>query len=138
MITKEQWKEIENNLSSSFGQVELLIDGFNVLLAVMCVKPRKYEIVTYVNGWVRGEFMSEGSDEGRRFYRPVTKFIWSEKERAQFIKIYGGKRCPKEKLADFNKSITVLHSNWTNVTAMRRHFEKNNNELSVVRIGLSP
>lgn len=135
MITKEQWDEIEVMLSGSIGRVELLIDGFKVTLQIERIKNLKYTIMTYVDEKFCGVWMAEDSVIGIRFYRPVSRFLHKAKFRAEMIKIYGGKRCPKAKLEEFNKKHTLLDPTWNNVKSMRRHFEKNNKDLSVVKIG---
>lgn len=135
MITKEQWNEIELNLSGSFGEVELMIDGYAVNLQVQRIKNLKYTIMTFVNGQFCGAWMDKENEIGIRFFRPVSCFLHKAKFRAEIIKIYGGKRCPKSKLEEVNKKHTHLSPAWNNVKSMRRHFEKNNKDLSVVKIG---
>lgn len=134
-ITKEQWTQVETELSGSWGRVEMLIDGFKVSLRIERVKSLRYTIMTYVNGQWRGKWMSADSEEGKRFFCPKSSFVWPAKHRADVIKIYGGKRCPKAKLEELNKKVTTLVPWWNNVKSMRRHFEKNNQSLELVSIG---
>jgi hypothetical protein len=135
VITKEQWDGIELMLSGSFGMVELLIDGYKVTLQIERVKSLKYTIMTYVDGQFCGAWMTKDNVIGLRFYRPASHFGHKAKFRNELIKIYGGKRCTKAKLEEFNKKHTLLDPTWNNVKSMRRHFEKNNKDLSVVKIG---
>lgn len=135
MITKEQWTAIETTLTGAFGRVELLIDGFNVVLRIERLKELKFGIMTYVNGEFRGTWMKEDSEIGMRFYRPVSKFMHDAKYRAQVIKIYGGKRCPKAKIEEINKKLVLRDPIWSNAKTLHRHFVKHNKELSLVKIG---
>ncbi|MFZ6747447.1 hypothetical protein [Undibacterium sp. Ren11W] len=134
-ITKEQWTQVETELSGSWGHVEMLIDGFKVNLHVERVKLLKYTIMTYVNGQFCGKWMIADSEEGKRFFCTKSSFVLSAKHRAELIKIWGGKRCPKAKLEELNKKTTILMPHWSNVKTMRRHFEKNNQSLELVSIG---
>lgn len=102
-ITKEQWVQIEIELSRPQGHVEMLVDGFKVNLHVEWFKNLKYTIMTYVNGKFCGKWMNADSDEGKRFFCHKSSFLFPAKFRADIIKIYGGKRCPKAKLEELNK-----------------------------------
>ncbi|MDO8180177.1 MAG: hypothetical protein Q7T62_18165 [Undibacterium sp.] len=137
-ITKEQWTQVETELSGSWGHVEMLIDGFKVTLQIERIKSLKYTIVTYVNGQWCGKWTREDSDEGKRFFCPKASFLLTAKCRADLIKIWGGKRCPKAKLDELNKKYTTRLPHWNNVKSMRRHFEKNNQSLELVSIGYQP
>lgn len=134
-ITKEQWEQVETELSGSWGHVEMMIDGFKVNLRVERVKTFKYTIMTYVNGQWCGKWMMNDSEEGKRFFCPKSSFVHSTKTRTELIKIWGGKRCPKERQAEINKKHTMLMPSWNSVKTLRRHFEKNNKDLAVVKIG---
>jgi hypothetical protein len=134
-ISKEQWADIDRALSSPYGRVELLCDGFKVELVVERTKKLKYQIVTYVNGVWKGAWFKGEAEEAKRFLRPVTRFANPPKLRKDLIKIYGGKRCPKKELERIHVKITYYDITWNSVRSMRRHFEQNNRELELVRIG---
>ena len=135
-ITKEQWKDIEYEMLSPFGSVSLFIDGYEVTLAVRPNGPRKFAILPYVNGFFKGAYLRLDSEEGRRFYRPVTRHVLSLKQRQELIKVYGGKRCPKADLERINKTFKGIQANWTSVKALRLHYEKQNKDLQLVKIGI--
>jgi hypothetical protein len=134
-ITKQQWANIDKELSHPYGSVDLLCDGYRVSLRVERTAKLKYSIITYVNGVWRGDWTKGDAEEAKRFLRPVARYLHTEKYRKEVIQIYGGKRCKKADLERINKKITLWHVEWSSVTALRRHFEKNNISLEVVRIG---
>ncbi len=136
-ITKEQWAEIEANLSCAWGSVELKIDGYTVNLVVEREKSLKYVVMTYVNGEWKGAWMSAEaeSDEAKRFFRKVSRYAFKPKVRAELIKLYGGKRCPKVELARINRQVSYFSPVWSSVKDMRRNLVKNNHSLELVRIG---
>lgn len=135
MISKEEWEKIESMLTGAFGRVELSVDGFQVVLQIERVKNLKFGIVPYVNGEFRGSWLDTDNEIGKRFYRPVSRFLHTAKFRADLIKIYGGKRCPKSELDKINKKITFRDPVWTCPKKMRCHFVKSNKELALVKIG---
>lgn len=134
-ITKEQWKALEVELSHAYGHAKLTCDGYDVTLEVRMVDTLQYGIVVFVDGFSRGKWLVEDCEERRRFLRPVTSFVWSAGQRAKLLKIWGGKRAPKDKVEHVNRKVTWYSTYWTSVKPLRRHIEKNNQELRVVSIG---
>jgi hypothetical protein len=134
-ITNEQWKDVELELSYSFGRVEMLIDGYNVILRVENYGKLKLKIMTYVNGVFEGKWVEGKAEEAKRFLFPKSSYLHSTKERSDLTKIYGGKRCPKAQLEKINRKIVFYSPNWGSVKTIRRHFEKHNKSLEIVKIG---
>lgn len=134
-ITKEQWQQIEQNLSHAHGAVKLKCDGYEVGLYVIPVDTLQYGVQVYVNGAFQSKWMSEDCEERRRFLRPIERFLWSARERAVMLTAVGGKRAPKYSVERINRKITFYSSYWTSVKSLRRHIQKNNKELEVASIG---
>jgi hypothetical protein len=135
-ITKEQWQQIETELSHSFGRARLTCDGFDVALEVTRIDTLKYGILVFVNGVSKGRWIIEDCEERRRFLRPVQRFIYTAKMRADLIKILGGRRARKAEVERINEKMTFYFSYWTSVTALRRHLEKNNQQVELVSLGM--
>lgn len=134
-ITKEQWKEIAFELASAMGQVKLKCDDYDVRLQVERVSARRYVIVPYVDGYLRGKWVLEDCEERRRFMRPVERFFYSAKTRKELLKIYGGSRAKKADREDVNRKYTFYEMHWDSVGALRRHLEKNNKEITLLGVG---
>ena len=133
-LTKGQWAEIEKQLSSRFGSVKLLIDGYPVSLVIEHSKMRLY-IAVYVNGQITVKKCIEDSEERRRFYQPKTSFAHTAKFRAAMNKI-GKSRVTKdliskEERADFNRTITTYQPYWTTFKPLKRHLEANNDSIEL-------
>ncbi|MFZ6872847.1 hypothetical protein ACO0LF_12345 [Undibacterium sp. Di27W] len=137
-ITKEQWKEIEGQLSLTWGSVDLKIDGYNINLRVEPQKARTYAVMVYLDYKFEWKWAFDGTEEAKRFCRTVSKFMFKPKERAVMVKMHGGKRCPKAELEQINRKFYFYSPLWSSVPAMRRHFEKNNHSLEVINIGYAP
>lgn len=137
-ITKEQWEEITGTLSMPWGSVDLKIDNFIVNLRVEYVKEMTFGIKVYIDKKIEHRWIFDGTDEAKRFFCPISKFIFSAKERALYTKLNGGKRCPKAELERINRKYVYYRPFWSNFKTMRRHFEKNNHSMEVVNIGYVP
>jgi hypothetical protein len=133
-ISKEQWQEIENTLSRSYGIVNLICDGFPLTLEVQRIAPLKYGIFFFVEGIFLGKWLLNDCEERRRFCRPVEGFVFDAKLRNSLINIYGGKRAPKAKVEEINRKFTAYQCAWTNAKALCRHLRKNNLNIQLGKI----
>lgn len=64
-MTTDEWKETEKRLNA-FQTVELLIDGYTVTL-ILCRENMKLYIAVYINGKMKGKWITEDCEERRRF-----------------------------------------------------------------------
>lgn len=126
---------IAQELSFPHGFVGLQCDGYQLTLAVVCVGTLKYKIGFYVNGVFKGKWLLEDCEERRRFFCRREVFLHRPKLRAELIKIYGGKRAAKSKVAEVNQKFTSYRSHWDSVASLRRHLEKNNKDIHLVKVG---
>ena len=85
-MNKEEWKQVEDALSSFFRMVELDADGYKVSLRLERVSQFKNAIVVYVNGSFKGEWLIEDCEERRRFIQPRTRSLLRGKEKAEILK----------------------------------------------------
>jgi len=127
------WAEIEKELSMEFGNVRLLVDGYDVVLRATQIAPLKLGVVVFVNGWSKGEWTDIKNDceEGRRFLQTVKRRLYTAKHLKQ-MKPYFTRaelELARKKAFEFRRTY------WTSVTAMRRHFQKHNTDIQLVRIG---
>jgi len=132
-LSTDDWKRIEEKLSSAYGLVNLLIDGFTVTLQVQKTKPRRYEIVVFVNGWFRAEWLLKDCDQRRRFYDRKTKYVFSKKIREAERKF--NKRYPN--IGTSNPDLTYEYwvPWWASFSRMKAHFLKNNQSIEWVNNG---
>lgn len=138
-ITKEQWAEIEEQLSTMFGCVELLCDGYRVSAQIKTIAKFKQGIVVYVDGQILGAWFDGKCDEPKKFHREVKRYLYSARDRER-AKTQLKKRGTSEILREFWKgqatsSFTQWLPWWTNAKAFRRHISKTCTEIEVVKIG---
>lgn len=133
-MTKEEWAAIEKELSGTFGSVKLKADGHEVTFYRGLVGKNRLGIVTYVDGWIRGEWIVEPKKHPEsKYLRPDAKYLWSRKERLELKKM--SKLALKQSGIDPDKKFEFLRSDWPSVTAIRRHYEKNFENIELIIIG---
>lgn len=130
--SKEQWAQVERGLHGVFGNATLRVDGYTVDLRKSQASESRLAIVCYVDGWLRGEWLTEDCEERRRFMRPVKKYLWSRRQRADL------KRKSKSMLAELNidpdKYITQYRMGWPSFAPLRRHLCRNNDCIEVLDV----
>jgi hypothetical protein len=136
--TEEQWNEMEQQLRSPFGRVELKVDGFDISLQVKTDR-MKLVIAIYVNGWFKGEWLNGDCEEGRRFMAERSTSAYSEKSRKLWIKLdrLTKKQVAKQKCesSGYYKKIISYYPWFTSFRSLKSKLIKNNENIEVVKIG---
>lgn len=134
--TKEQWDEVKNELSKSFGSVYFLIDGYYVQA---CIERDKMRLVVavYVNGYMKSQDMWFGKERdvdnmteiARRFYCLKSTAFRSAKDIKELEKLLGKRECKKKGFYD--KWLKVLP--WFSTPgAFITHIKKHNEDIQIV------
>jgi hypothetical protein len=71
-MTPEDWKNVEDALSSPYGSVNLKIDGYDITIMCVVEKPLHYCLAVYVDGKIKGEWISQDCEIRRKFYQKHT------------------------------------------------------------------
>jgi len=127
-MNKQQWDELERNLSSPFGYAKLLIDGYEILLQTQVHKMRLC-IAVYINGYIRSEHFLNDCEERRRFFCPNKHYVYKPKERAQWKK--EPKRLLKKYNIDPDKSFFTYTPWWNTFRPLKAHLIKNNTSIEL-------
>lgn len=140
MLTKEEWKDIENRLSCLTRTVYLMCDGYRVALILERMSQFSNGINVYINGFQKMKWILEKSEEAKRFYFPHKKFLLSQKERKEretFIKKWGKKRSEELGICEksINKQYVYYRSSWNSFSSLKRHLLKNNTEIRLMTEG---
>ncbi len=134
-LTREQIIAIEYELAVPYGMVRLKCDGYTVDVRVSQAKPLKYDLMVYVNGEFKGAWLlNGGSDEAKRFLRPVHRAKYSTKFRTGMLKILG-KRRALQQYPDFYDKVTGYMPTWPSAKTMVRHFTKTCSDVALVCTG---
>jgi hypothetical protein len=129
-LTKTEWQQVEQRLQSEYSPVALLCDGYHLCLHLKRINMRLV-IAFFVNGEFQAKWMSEEYEEGRRFMRPVKKSVWSAKSLATIKKM--SKAQLKRMKVDPKEAYTIFYPWWTNVQDLRRHLEKHNQSIELLK-----
>lgn len=132
--TKEQWQEVEKNLSSLFSGVYLRCDGFVVYASLVRASVSKLCIQPYVDGVLAGAWFLSAEDgtyaeQAVRFYRPVDKTCYTPKFVKVMEKVIGKRRCRAEGYYDKRR---YYMTTWGTPAAFIRHLKKHNDHIQVI------
>lgn len=124
----EDWKVVEERLKSLHWSVELMCDGYNITIRLERLNQFKNVILVYVNDEIKMKWLGEDCEERRRFFRPVKKSIFSQKQKASLKKM-----SKRSGLIDPDASYTYYAAYWTSFRALKSHLTKNNSTIELVR-----
>lgn len=133
-MTKEDWAQVELELSHPWGRVELVADGYQVTLVLGREKALKFVIAVYVNGVMKGEWVKGDCEEAKRFLRPMVKRYYSPAKLGEITKGLSktvAKKFIKEHGLD--KTFVRYDLSWPSFGPMKRHFIANNQVIELVR-----
>lgn len=138
-ISKEQWVEIEKQLSGSWGRVELICDGYGVDAVISRIAPLKLRITVFVDGVIKGEWLNDESDIPKKFHQEKKRFLSKPDMRKWYIKNSKSKLWSKEERAEYaakaKKTMSFWYPYWTNAKAFCRHIRKTCTSIEIVKIG---
>lgn len=132
-LTKEQMTELAQKLTSPWGSVKLLCDGFKIDLIVSPLKGGlSYRVVTYVNGQFKGLWVSSTEEHPeQKFLRKNVRPLYSAAYKAKLEKIYGKRHVANTERFQ-NKIITYL-PDWASGKAAISHLCKVCESIQVVQ-----
>ena len=130
-MTSKEWEIAKKAVEGPCGSVSLMVDGYRIDLYLMPTSPYTNEIAVYVNGSVRVSAALGKSPEDqelcRRFFRPSTKC---------FVKKPKGRLSRKEQALyeEYRQScsVTTYFPFWNSFDSLKRHFIKNNTNISII------
>jgi hypothetical protein len=120
-LTKEQRAELADELALPWGRVYLQCDGDKIALLVRQVRPLKFEVHMYINGWFKGEWMQADKPvREQRYLRKSVRQMYSAAVKAKAEK-EAGKRFVKKYLSG---TITLFDPTWSSGRAVIAHLCK--------------
>jgi len=131
-LTKEQQMELAQKLTSPWGHVRLICDGFTIDLKVQRMKGgMSYRVMTYVNGQFHGLWVSSKNEHPeQKFLRKLVKPLYSVAMKAKLEKIYGKRAFAKEER--FHEKLTSYMPDFASGKAAISHLCKVSESIQVV------
>lgn len=132
--TKEQWQEVEKQLSRLFDGVYLRCDGFVVYASLVRASINRLGIRLFVDGVLAGAWFLSAEDgtypeQAVRFYRPVDKTRYPPKFVKAMEKAIGKRRCRADGYYDKRR---YYMTTWGTPAAFIRHLKKHNDHIQVI------
>lgn len=130
-MDKSEWKKVEDALSGTYGSADMKVDGFTISFYRVLISKNRLGITTYINEWVRCEWLNMANDVEGRFLRQVKRHVFSAKNRTGYkalIKILGRKYDDIEKLYEYRTPI------WWSVSSIRKYYEKTFKNIKLIKI----
>lgn len=132
-MQQADWDELKEQMGSPYGSMKLKCDGFVVdLVQVIESGKKSWGTSVYVNGYIKGAWLScdrqtgvPEHEEARRFYRKVSRSLYSTKEIEALRKIWGKRETEKRAAI---KHITYDWT-WKNFNSLKKHLEANNTSI---------
>lgn len=129
-MTAEDWKKVEAALSGPYGCASFTVDGYALTLQVKQVKPLKFAVMVYVNGWFKGELLQNDCEERRRFYCPKKGRVFTAASKAKLTKGLS-KRAIARYLPDIDKTFSYWLPVWSSFAPLKRHLVANNKSIEL-------
>lgn len=135
-LTKEQAAAVIEALKYYPGRVELECDGYNIIASIVQTAGLKLEIFIYVNGWVKGEWITKKTPECKKFFRPVSMFLYKKKDRdeaARWLKKRGVDKSYWKKIAD--GKVVYYKPTFNSATGFLRHINSTCDSIKLISTG---
>jgi len=122
-LSKEQQAVLVQQLSSPWGSVRLMCDGYRVDLQVARASGMTFRVMTYVNGTFKGLWCSDSEvHPEQNFLRKSVKPLVSAAKRAKAEKVFGKRAVAKDEY--FQKKIVFFMPDWASGKAAISHLCK--------------
>ena len=131
-MTATDWEKVENKLSYPFGGVKLRIDGhdINIMVEKEGSKSLKYVLTVYVDGYIKGKWLTNDCEIRRKYYCKRTKSLLTK----DFRKSPVFKRMKKNEQEEWIKKYTYEYYSpyFSSFKTLKAHFTKNNDSIELV------
>ncbi len=131
-ITKEMWEDIEAEMSGSWVNIVFSYKGHDVSVNRVRVSESKTCLQVYVDGFVKGEWVSFEGENGLSdkapsiltdVWRRKTKAKYSAKHKKDLTKIFG-KRGVKKQYPDLEDKYVFHLPDFSKASVLCRQFKK--------------
>jgi hypothetical protein len=134
-MTDEEWKKAEKAMSTTFGSLKMKIDGYDITVCRERGTPMKDVLAVYVNGYIKGEWLTQDCEIRRKFYYRTKKSLIKSKDKSEYIKKFGKRAFDKFVKANPDKIYyTYYLPYFGSFRTLKSHFTKNNQSIELTEI----
>lgn len=128
-MTKEQWEAVENKLYSTYGDVRLKIDGYDVSIRTERNK-MKLVFAVYVDGKIKSEWILNDCEIRRKFYCKSTKCA----VHVDYKKLGKASKAVKKEVEEYRKQNTFSYylPYFKSFRTLKRTLLANNTEIKLM------
>lgn len=129
-MTKEQWKQVEEALKNLYHSVKLQIDEYELALGLVRIGTYELAIMVYVGGQFKWEWLTEDTEERRRFCQKKERTMLTAKGKAAL------KKMSKKRQAEFASQCQYFYymPYWKSFNSLKRHLIANNQSIELISI----
>lgn len=138
-LQKDQVAAVMDALKFYPGRVELECDGYNVIAEIVQRTGLKLEIMVYVNGAFKGEWLIKHTPECTKFFRKITKYVRDKEARseaARWLKKRGLSQEDKEFWLNIAEhKFTYYLPTFSSAASFLRHINSTCQSISLISAG---
>lgn len=127
MITKEQWEDIKSKLSSPFDSVNFMLDGKKLTVKKQCISDTQLAWIVYIDGTINVTWGYPTEETFlplvEKVWHKKTKSLYTAKEKAKIIKIWG-KRKAKAYFPELDKKMIMYRAMFSKYSVLEKQFKK--------------
>lgn len=135
-MTNDEWQQVQTQLTTPLGVVVLNCDGYEITLRVEPFKGLQMCIMTYIDGWFKGEWVTNDCEIRRKFMRPEKFYLYPRSSRLR------AKELSKRRLAELKntglnpwKRGVNYTPTWLSFGPLKRHLQQNCTHIELVKVG---
>lgn len=135
-MTNEEWKQVEEKLSSLLGVVKMKIDGYEITITYAKETPTKYVLAVYVYGYIKGEWAVTDCEIRRKFYCCSERQILTAKQKKEIFKGFSKRERERFEREYRDKLYCKYYYPYFNsFRTLKAHFIKNNKSIELITEG---
>lgn len=133
-MEQADWDALKTQMDSPWGGMKLKCDGFEICLSQQTDSTKKsWSTLVYVDGYLKGAWLDcdhktgePKHEETRRFYRKVTRSLYTKKHIEAYRKIWGKRKAAEAEAAKF---ITYDWS-WKSFSSLKKQLLASNTSIT--------
>ena len=133
-MEQADWDALKEQMASPWGGMKLKCDGFEIYLSQQTDSTKKsWSTVVYVDSYLKGVWLDcdhktgePKHEETSRFYRKVTRALYTKRDIENYRKIYGKRKATEMEAIKFY----TYDWCWKSFNSLKKHLLTNNTNIT--------